>query len=165
MYPSRLFTASDDLLKIINTCSPKAHATRNTPTPPPPLSPSVSLHPPGPRRYVPDPPHLLLKSFSTLFSLPLPLPLLLLLSLSPSGTSQVKQLFPPPHMLTCSLPHPLSSVPCFDFPAAANNTPPFRSSRSPASSFIVPHTLPFILRHTLQLAGHPLLYLLYLSLL
>lgn len=96
MYPSRLFTASDDLLKIINTCSPKAHATRNIPTPPPPLSPSVSLHPPGPRRYVPDPPHLLLKSFSTLFSLPLPLPLLL--SLSPSGTSQVKQLSPPsPH--------------------------------------------------------------------
>lgn len=76
-----------------------------------------------------------------------------------------KTAFPPPHMLTCSLPHPLSSVPCSDFPAAANNTPPFRSSRSPASSFIVPHTLPFILRHTLQLAGHPLLYLLYLSLL
>lgn len=64
------------------------------PTPPPPLSPSVSLHPPGPRRYVPDPPHLLLKSFSTLFSLPLLL--LPLLSLPPSGTSQVKQP-PPPH--------------------------------------------------------------------
>lgn len=74
-----------------------AHPSTSTP------SICLSLHPPGPRRYVPDPPHLLRKSSSTLFSL------LLLLSLSPSGTFQVKQLSPHAHSFTPS-PSPWRSL-------------------------------------------------------
>lgn len=130
-------------------------------TPSPPLSPSVSLSiQPAPGvMYLTQPifsSNLFPRCFPFLSSSYL---------FPPLGHISGKTAFPPPHMPTRSLPHPLPSVPSSDFPAAANNAPPFRLSPSPASSFIVPHTLPFILRHTLQLAGHPLLDLLYLSLL
>lgn len=87
------------------------------PPPSPSASLSVSLHPPGPRRYVPDPPHLLLKSFSTLFSLPL-----LLRSFSPSGAFQVKG--PPCLLPPCSLVHSLTLSPAVPVPSLLRSARP-----------------------------------------
>lgn len=152
-------------LKIISSCT--LRLINISPTLSFSLHLSLSLHPPCPGRYIADPPHPFLKPFCTLFALPS-----LLLSPSPSGTSQVKSvgcLFF--FLSTCSLVHSLTLSPAFPVHPPVS---PFlrlltllRSARltPPASSFNVPHTLPLILRHTLQLVGHPVLRLLYLSLL
>lgn len=110
-----------------------------------PLSPSSSL-PPSP-------------SFLRCF---LPFGPLQVISPSSPSTFPTVSSFP---LLSCNSSSALSIL-WFGFSCPpATTSVLLRSSHSLVSSFNIPHTLPLILRHTLQLVGHPVLRLLYLSLL